>query len=81
MFDNRNPYHYKGMTGAIQRRKERNFKMTDQSNKRKYWGIVEHEEIRFTGTFSECWQKLVADFGNMTLAGIQGSGIAIKRIQ
>lgn len=55
--------------------------MTDNKNLRHYWGITEHGEIRFIGTFTECWNKLVADFGNNTLNGLVGSGICISRIK
>lgn len=48
---------------------------------RHYWGITEHGETRFSGTFRQCWDKLVADFGNNTLAGLTGSGIRISRIK
>jgi hypothetical protein len=54
--------------------------MTKKTNTRHYWGITENGEVRFTGTFNECWDKLVGDFGSHKLANVMESGIRISRI-
>lgn len=47
----------------------------------KYWGIQYQQRICFTGTFTECWDKLVADFGKHTLAELDQQGIKITRVK
>lgn len=57
--------------------------MTDtiKPNSRNYWGIIAHQELYFNGTFAECWDKLVADFGTKTLNELVESGVVLCRVK
>lgn len=50
--------------------------------KSKYWGIQEGDlGIGFTGTFTECWERMVKDYGNETLAKLNQQDIRITRVK
>lgn len=48
-------------------------------NTRRYWKITSKGETFFEGTFVECWEKLVSEFGNLTLASIAAADVRIER--
>lgn len=53
-------------------------------SKKNYWGIVETAPTGikniFEGTFNQCWDKLVGQYGERTLNHIANRGIKIVRI-
>ena len=59
--------------------------MTDKKvihiNTRRYWQIKTPKGIIFTGTFMECWDQLVSEFGQMTLSQLDHAGIQIVRVK
>lgn len=48
---------------------------------RHYWGITKNGETCFTGTHSQCWDKLVEYFGTQTLAELETAQIRLERIK
>ena len=62
------------------RRYRKELKMTKTQSK--YWGIMEGSEgSTFTGTFVECWAKLVEWFGDKTLGELHQEDIKITRVK
>lgn len=58
--------------------------MTDKVTniaKRRYWAITENGVVCYEGTFNECWEELVATYGNKTLADLAKQGTRISRIK
>lgn len=51
--------------------------MEKSKPKKHYWGITKKGEPFFTGSFKDCWEKLVDDFGDQKL----GHLYHIKRIK
>lgn len=51
------------------------------ATKSKYWGVQEDGKIGFTGTFNECWEFLVKNFGEQTLNELDKFDVKITRIK
>lgn len=65
-------------TVSVTNRKE--LQMT--KTKSKYWGVQEGDEgIGFSGTFVECWEYLVKQYGEHTLAELDQQNIKVTRIK
>ena len=54
--------------------------MTDK-NPRHYWGITEHDMIIFTGTHSECWNKLMTVYADCAMRVLKANGIKLSRVK
>lgn len=50
-------------------------------NTRRYWAITEAGLVMFEGTFNECWDELVATYGDKTLKEIADLQTRIQRIK
>lgn len=46
---------------------------------RHYWTIKQHNEVLFTGTFIECWNRFVTEYGDMIISEAAQAGYRITR--
>lgn len=42
--------------------------------------VTHNDKILFSGTFSECWKYMCANYGNGTLESIFDKGIRIQKV-
>ena len=59
--------------------------MTDNKiipHPRHYWGVYDNKDgLLFDGTFNECWNHLITNYQQYTVAMLERDGICIKRIK
>lgn len=55
--------------------------MEKSKPKKHYWGITREKYLVYSGTFKQCWDRLVADYGGDRLCYIANNlHIKIERI-
>lgn len=49
-------------------------------DKTNYWGVANNENIEHKGTFKDCWQFMVDNYGALTLQQCKEQNIRVTRI-
>ena len=48
-------------------------------NKKTYWAVCQKENVKFKGTFKECWNFFVENYSQKKVATLIKDGVVIKR--